>query len=121
MAANSYPQTLAVQVECIPSDLKALPQWVCWRWEQRGDKWTKPPFQPSGVHAASTDSATWSTFEEAVTAYQRGGYGGVGLMLGELGDGTALGGIDLDKVLQGDVLAPWAVEILAHLTTYAEQ
>ncbi|MQF48834.1 hypothetical protein FIM08_02900 [SAR202 cluster bacterium AC-647-N09_OGT_505m] len=112
---------LPVNAPGIPGELKALPQWVCWRWEERGDGWTKPPFQPSGVYAASTDSATWSTFEEAVAAYQRGGYDGVGLMLGELGDETALGGIDLDKVLQGDVLAPWAVEILAHLNTYAEK
>ena len=120
MAANSSPQTLAVQVECIPSDLKALPQWVCWRWKKRGDKWTKPPFQPSGAHAASNDSATWSTFEEVVAAYIKGGFAGIGFVLTK-DDGIV--GIDLDHCVDADTgeISSCAREIINAMDSYTER
>ena len=30
----------------IPAELRALPQWVCWRYENRNGKTTKPPIDP---------------------------------------------------------------------------
>jgi putative DNA primase/helicase len=37
-------------------ELQARPQWVCWRKEQRKDKWTKVPYDPrTGQMARSND------------------------------------------------------------------
>jgi len=120
MTASSSPQTLEVQVDGIPSELKALPQWVCWRWEERGDNWTKPPFQPSGVYAASTDSTTWSTFEDVRAAYRNGGFAGIGFVLAK-GDGII--GIDLDHCVdpQTGEIESWAWEIVNEMNSYTER
>ena len=48
------PQTFQGDLANLPdalAPLKALPNWVCWKWEWRVDKngvgkWTKPPFRP---------------------------------------------------------------------------
>ena len=50
---------MSVNFDNIPDELRARPQWVLWRWEQRADrttgesKWTKPPYQPDGISAES--------------------------------------------------------------------
>ncbi len=36
--------------------LRITPRWVCWKYIKRGGKWTKPPVQPSGQFAESTNS-----------------------------------------------------------------
>jgi primase-polymerase (primpol)-like protein len=35
-----------------PAELIALPQWVCWRYEQRGGKTTKAPIDAKSPTAA---------------------------------------------------------------------
>src|SRR5512139_2072282 len=83
--------------EQIPTDLKVLPQWVCWRLEEREGNPTKVPYNAkSGRRARSNDPATWTTCDAAVDAYLRGGYSGIGFMFWE-GDG--LTGLDLDHVI----------------------
>jgi putative DNA primase/helicase len=49
----------------IPPVLKSLPQWVLWRLEKRADKQTKIPYNAKRPKqcAASTDPATWATFD----------------------------------------------------------
>ena len=86
MTTKPTTRTVA-NVDAIPAELKALPQWVLWRWTHRKGKWTKPPFQPSGVSASSTDPATWVSFAEALAAYQSNHrWDGIGYMLtGEAG------------------------------------
>ena len=84
-APDSIPFALAVIPATIPSELRAIPQWVCWRWkhvpEQR-KPWTKPPVDPNTGQAASvTDPATWGTFETAIGAMRRLALPGVGLVL----------------------------------------
>jgi hypothetical protein len=49
------PEALPVLFDNIPQTLRDIPQWVCWRYEERGGKWTKPPYQPGGSYAKSTD------------------------------------------------------------------
>jgi hypothetical protein len=55
-SGTDRPRPLAVQPDGIPAELKALPQWVSWRYEWRGGKdgkdgkggrWTKVPVNPS--------------------------------------------------------------------------
>jgi putative DNA primase/helicase len=43
-------------VENIPEELTERPQWVCWRYEERGGKLTKVPYVPeTGGRASTTD------------------------------------------------------------------
>lgn len=104
--------------EKIPAALRELPQWVLWKTVQR-DRPTKVPYQPNGELAKANDPATWCTFDEAVAAYEAGGYDGIGF---EFSADDEFCGIDLDGCRNpgtGEV-APWAKEIILQLDTYAE-
>lgn len=109
----------------IPAELRALSQWVCWRYETRGDKRTKAPIDAKSngrlSYAKSNDPETWSTFDEAAAAYARHpDLAGIGFCFAP-DDG--LTGIDLDHVIDPDTgeLKPEAAEILERFKgTYAE-
>ncbi len=58
----------------IPPELKEKTQWVVWKREFRDGKSTKIPLNPQNLSYASTNKPpTWSTFNNAVTAYQTSG------------------------------------------------
>ena len=78
--------------ENIPAELKSLPRWVCWRFEQRGGKATKVPYTPTGRRAKSNDPATWAAFDECRAAHERGRFDGIGFQL----DGSGIVGVDID-------------------------
>ena len=108
----------------IPSELRALPQWVGWRYEDRDGKPTKPPINPKSngklLYAKSNDPTTWSDFDTACAAATRLKLEGIGLNL-SADDG--LTGLDLDHVLNPETLEldPLAVEVLARFAgTYIE-
>lgn len=111
-------------LESIPAELCSLPQWVCWRYEERNGKRTKPPIDPKSngklMYAKSNDPRTWSDFATATAAAQRLKLEGVGLAL-SASDG--LTGLDLDHVFDpatGEV-DPLATEVLMRFAgTYAE-
>jgi len=68
----------------IPAELRALPQFVNWRYEQLpgAEKPTKPLFDPrSGWKASHSNPNDWTTFETAVSAAATGKYSGVGFVL----------------------------------------
>ncbi len=49
-----------------PAELKALPQWVCWRWRERDGGRTKVPVSPrTGTPVDHLAPANWRGFEEA--------------------------------------------------------
>ena len=53
--------------------------------------------------------------------WDNGTEGGIGLQLGVLGDGRAIGGIDLDTCRKADgTLEPWAAEVVARIGSYTE-
>jgi putative DNA primase/helicase len=95
--------------DLFPAEPKALPQWGVWKREEREGKPTKVPYSPrTGKHARVNDPKTWSTFAEAVEAYEKGGYAGLGFVFRRVdpagNDGrqdaggiSTLVGIDLDK------------------------
>ncbi|MSQ17762.1 MAG: hypothetical protein EXR54_09440 [Dehalococcoidia bacterium] len=125
MVESVRPQALPVHPEIIPDQLKAIPQWVLWRWKQRPDqttgklKWTKPPYQPNGNQASSTDPSTWVPFDEALDAHQHGGFDGIGFVVTpELG----IVGVDLDHCVnaQTGTTEPWAQAIVDRLGSYTE-
>ncbi|WP_034435258.1 phage NrS-1 polymerase family protein [Candidatus Contendibacter odensensis] len=108
----------------VPTELRTLPQWVCWHYEDRNGKPTKPPIsaQSNGklLYAKSNDPSTWADFDTAVAAVSRLNLEGIGLCL-SADDG--LTGLDLDHVLDPETLDldPMAVEVLEQFAgTYIE-
>lgn len=82
--------------EKIPGELRQYPQWVCWKYEERGTngKATKVPYGLDGKLAKVDDSGTWTNFDSAVSAVGRGEFDGIGFVL-TANDPFAL--IDLDE------------------------
>ncbi|MFQ6341273.1 hypothetical protein ACLNAL_33815, partial [Bacillus sp. AF62] len=58
----------------IPTELKALPQWILWRKGKKDGKATKIPYQVTGEMAQANNRRTWSTFATAVKFYLEGNY-----------------------------------------------
>ncbi len=113
----------ALQPDAIPDALKAIQQWVCWRWElpeKEGGRFGKPPVDAkTGKAGKSNDPATWSTFDDAVARFhQDSKIAGIGLALTpDLGI-TAL---DLDHVIaDGDVDQKASALLKWFGSTYAE-
>lgn len=113
----------ALQPDAIPDALKAIQQWVCWRWElpeKEGGRFGKPPVDAKTGNAGKTnDPATWSDFATAVTRFRRDErLAGIGLaMTPDLGI-TAL---DLDHVIaDGDVDQKASALLKWFGSTYAE-
>lgn len=95
-------------------------RWVVWRWQERDGKRTKPPYQPNGMYASTTNPATWSTLAEVQAACAAGGFDGIGINMAGL-DGIV--GIDLDKVRDpstGEPASPAIADLLNTCGSYAE-
>ena len=103
--------------EKIPSALRAHPQWVLWRVEQRDGKPTKVPYTAGGTRADVTNPNTWATFDTVLDAYRRGGFDGIGFVLTEE---AGIVCVDLDHARNGEGWTPEAQEIMRLLNTYAE-
>jgi putative DNA primase/helicase len=110
-------RVLPVRTESIPEELKARSQWVVW--EAVGEKPDKVPYSArTDRKASSTDLMTWSTFEEALQAYEKDEYAGLGFMFSS---GDPYTGIDLDNCVdeEGEI-ALWALEIARYFDSYTE-
>lgn len=106
--------------EAIPDELRRRRQWIVWKYEKRGDEYTKVPYIVGGVGKASTtDSETWRTFEEAEKALRTGRYDGIGFVFSS---GDPFAGVDLDKCRNPETgeLEAWAAKIVQDLDGYAE-
>src|SRR5215218_2509349 len=104
-------------VENIPEQLTERPQWVCWRLEEREGKATKVPYTPGTARrASSTDLMTWSTFDQALAAYEAGEppYHGVGFCFSSA---DPFVGIDLDKCRDPEdgEITEWAQKIISRV------
>ena len=119
------PIAPAPNLDAIPAELKALPQWVCWAYELKGAKWTKVPRRATQGNASTTDRTSWSTFEKATAAYRqrsqrtdRDRLDGIGFVFSP---DDPFVGIDLDYCLddQGGSVE-WAKPFLVRLYTYGE-
>ncbi len=105
--------------------LQSQPRWVVWRNEQRNGKTTKVPYNArTRREAKSDDRTTWSTrpaAEATARVLVKRQAGGVGIVLGDLGNGYWLAGIDLDTCRREDgEFEPWAVEVINRFGSYAE-
>jgi hypothetical protein len=116
----------------IPAELRALPQWVVWRytWVAEKAKWDKPPLNArSGRNASTTSEKTWSDFETAKNACDNSArenppLDGLGLVLvpDDPSDVPALVGADLDHCRNPGtgVIDDWALEVVKDFHTYTE-
>ncbi|MGO9605665.1 MAG: hypothetical protein ACLQAT_20145 [Candidatus Binataceae bacterium] len=114
------PCALAPRFENFPAELIRLLKWVLWIYELRDKKWTKPPFQPNGSRASSTDPATWSSFATVMRAFSTGRFDGVGFVLSP-GDGLV--GFDFDHCLDSTtqrITDPKIAGYVARLNSYTE-
>jgi primase-polymerase (primpol)-like protein len=117
---------LRVSPDNIPAALRRLRQFGVWRFELTVDEdsgdtsWDKIPHNArTGFRASSTAPHAWSSFDAALSVYQRGGYDGLAFFLRSAG---GLVGIDLDRCrdLGTGTIEPWAQRIVDRLNTYAE-
>lgn len=90
----------------IPSELRSVPRWVVWRG-------AKVPFNASAINSTASvkDPNTWAAFDQAQTAYEEGGYQGVGFVLN--GDGIV--GVDLDKCVHAGDPEPEAMHLMERI------
>lgn len=97
----------------IPNELKSLKQWVC-SWDG-----SKVPMQASKkAGASSTSPATWSSFEQAVSAVHNHLYDHIGFVFTEE---NGLVGIDIDAGFEDGLLTPMCVDIIKHCQSYTEK
>ena len=98
--------------ENVPKTLKNYNQWVCW---VAG----KIPVQPNGTPASSTDPATWSDFETALSGMKKADIQGIGFVFTE--DDPFIG-IDFDGCRNPDTgeFSEWAKTTVTKLGSYSE-
>ena len=111
---------IAIYPDNIPQDLRDLYQWVCWKSQERNEKFTKVPFSPqTGTLAATSDPRTWSDFDTACRAFEQGNFDGIGFVFTK---NDPYCGIDLDKCRDPDtgIIEPWAQAIIEQLNSYTE-
>src|SRR5215216_2611387 len=116
------PRMVPLTIANIPTRIIDKERFVAWCWEQRGDKWTKVPYDPTTGRKAKVNApTTWHTLTVVLTAMERSPrhYDGIGFVL-VAGDG--LFGLDLDHVRDPDttIIEPWALDLVRGLGTYAE-
>ncbi len=108
-------------VSDIPQELRALRQWVGWRYIFRGDgKRTKFPVSPvTGRGADSTDSAHWGTLADALELLDRENCEGISFAFAP---DDPYCGIDLDDVIDPDTgeADPDALAVVDRFASYAE-
>ncbi|WP_267643531.1 phage NrS-1 polymerase family protein [Haloarchaeobius amylolyticus] len=89
-----------VNASAIPTVLRQVEQWVCWKEERRDGRLTKIPVTPgTGSFASSTDAETWADFRTALAFVQKGRADGIGFVFTEEDEFV---GIDLDKCRDPD-------------------
>ena len=114
---------IAADLAAIPGFLTGLPRWLVWRNESRGGKQTKVPKTARNTAATSTSPDTWASFDAIANVIRRQPrlFDGPGIVLGDLGNGEHLCGIDLDSCLNDDgALADWAEPFGVCLPTFGE-
>lgn len=120
LPVNTAPVPLTLQLDMMPDELKALRQWVGWKYVLKGDKHTKIPITPfTGRYAAVDGPSTWGTYSEALTAVETYSLAGIGFVLSPSDPFSAF---DLDgcrDLITGE-LNPFAREIVQEANSYSE-
>ena len=93
----------------VPSELKALRQWVMWKAEGRNGKPTKIPKQVTGINAKADTPVTWTDYSSVITAARTGKFDGIGFVFSP---NDLYIGVDLDNCIRDRKLLDWAKEVL---------
>jgi predicted P-loop ATPase len=110
----------------VPDSLRELPQWVLWKYEERGEGRTKVPYQipdskGDSYKADSTKPRTWTDFDLSIKYFNEadGFWDGIGFVFSPE---DPYFGMDLDRCLADDgSVKPWAKPILERFAdSYAE-
>ncbi|MDM5245733.1 phage/plasmid primase, P4 family [Lysinibacillus sp. G4S2] len=110
----------------IPSELRSLSQWILWKSEEKGGRYTKIPYQTDGNEARSNDRRTWSTFATAAKFYMESNANGIGFVFSRQDNYI---GIDIDKCVTyaaedtdkvNPIISDFAKEIIDTLDSYTE-
>ncbi len=105
--------------EGLPQELKDYGRWCIWKYERLEGraKPTKCPYNPrTGGRAMSNNPNTFTSFQEAVNALERGGFSGLGV-----GVFDGLCAVDIDHCIAEDsTLSPLAADIISTLESYTE-
>jgi hypothetical protein len=119
MKEDTKPQALNGDLHNLPAALAPLVaqhKWVLWRWERGKNKWTKPPYQPSGAHARNNDPKTWHSYAAVLTALPQ--WDGIGYCL--LNGDIAAFDIDNCRDPVSGAIDPWAIALVQRANSYAE-
>ena len=102
-----------INYDNIPQELRVLRQWVC------ANNCSKVPMQATCPYpASSTNPDTWSSFEEAVSAVEKGWYDYIGFVFNDNG----IVGIDLDDAFCKDGSATQTTcDIVGKCWSYTEK
>lgn len=101
----------------IPAELKALPQWIVWKEEEKEGRYTKVPYQVDGEMAQANNRRTWSTFATAVKFYLQGDYNGIGFVFSRQDNYI---GIDIDDCVIDGKPNSFANDIIEAFDSYTE-
>lgn len=106
-----------VEINNLPAMLKEECLFCCWRYEDRGGKRTKVPYNPkTGGRAQSTNPDTFAPLSVAMNTLSRGSYNGIGV--GIFGN---VGAIDIDHcVSENGELSPMALDVMDTIKGYTE-
>lgn len=121
--SNGRENRPPLEIENIPSEILTYPQWVLWRYVDRGPgkKPDKQPVNPktlgnAGVHWTNT----WGSFEQTLATYiqhQERGIAGIGFVL-TLGDPFV--GIDMDACVKDGTISEGTQEVMDKMASYTE-
>lgn len=102
--------------EIIPQELLNLPSWVGYQLRRNKDRIDKVPMNVlTGRTAKTNDPSTWTDFTTASDLALQRGYAGVGFVFQ-----PPYVGVDIDHCVKDGAIAPYAVDILKALNSYAE-
>lgn len=106
-----------IQFDNIPPEMKAINNWVCWKFQKRNGRKTKIPYNPkTGGMAKSNSPETWASFDTAVNAFSGGSYDGIGFELGN----SPFVGIDIDHCIKDGQLSKESEKIISGFKSYTE-
>ena len=114
---NGTPQQ--IDFGSIPAELQERDQWVLWKTVIRDGKATKMPLSVFNTAASSTDSKTWTSFDNAGSHYDPSQHSGIGFVFTS---DDQFCGIDLDGCRDPvtGVVADWAVDEVLRFASYTE-
>lgn len=101
--------------ERIPKELKENALFCLYKLERRGDKQTKVPYQVRGARDDPGNPKCYSDFNTVVSAYEKGGYAGLGVGVFE-----PYVMIDIDHCVTNGKLSDMAKKIVGIMDSYTE-